>query len=325
MPANLTPDYLAAEARFKQAKTPEDRIEALEEMLRTIPKHKGTEKMRADIKRRLSKTRGILEQKKKTGRKGPSLHPAREGCAQCVLVGPPNSGKSSILSNFTNAPAVVGDYPYTTVKPMPGMLRYENISFQLIDLPPISSEFMETWIPSLVRVAELVLPVVGLDDIAGLDIVIQRLKTAKIELVNHIDRALYHGSTVKLPALILANKTDHADASVSLEILQEEYPDFSILPLSTFNPVDAAKLGRSIYEFLDLIRVYTKAPGKEPNRDQPIVLRRGSVLLDAAEEIHKDFVQELKFARVWGAGKFDGQRVQRDYVLTEGDVIEFKV
>jgi ribosome-interacting GTPase 1 len=325
MPANLTPDYLAAEVKFKRARTPEDKLEALEEMLRTIPKHKGTEKMRADIKTRISKARGVMDKQKGSGRRGPTFHFPREGCAQCALVGAPNSGKSSILAKFTNAIAAVGDYPYTTSKPMPGMLRYENISFQLIDLPPISSEYMENWIPSLIRVADLVLLVTGLDDISGLDIIISRLKESKIELVPRRDQAMYSGSIVHLPVLLLANKSDHADAAIHLELLQESYGEFPLISLSTFNQYDMLKLGRTIFEHLDLIRIYTKAPGKDPLMDRPVVLPRGSILLDAAREVHKDFVHELKYARIWGSGKFDGQRVQRDYVLSEGDVIEFKL
>ncbi|MBN1551552.1 TGS domain-containing protein [bacterium] len=325
MPANLTPEYLAAEERFKKSKTAEEKLEALEAMLRTIPKHKGTEKMRADIKRRISKTKGIIEQKKSSGKKGISYHIPKEGCAQITLVGPPNTGKSSIVGNFTGAPTVIGDYPYSTIKPQPGMLFYENIAYQLVDLPPISAEFLEPWVPSLIRVCDVVLLTIGLDDISQLDIVIQRLHASKIRLTDTFSEANYYASEVVLPALIIANKSDHHDAQINLELLKETYTQYRIVPLSSFNPSDANLLGRELYDMLQLIRVYTQAPGKEPRIDQPIVLRKGAVLLDAAQEIHKDFAHNLKYARVWGKNTFDGQRVQRDYVLNEGDIIEFKL
>jgi uncharacterized protein len=325
VPANLTPIYKAAEARYKQAKSPEEKLDALEEMLRTIPKHKGTEKMCADIKSQISKTRDMILQARQSGRKGISYHIPKEGSAQCVLVGPPNAGKSSILAHFTNAPAVVADYAYSTVKPQPGILHYENLSFQIIDLPPVSKDFLESWMPSVIRVADLILLVAGLDDIFGLDCVLQRLQNPKTQFVCSFEEAEYQGHIAKIPALILATKLDHPDAETNLEMLTEIYGRFQIIPVSIMHPDDAHKLGSKIYSFLQLVRIYTQAPGKKPNMDQPIVLRRGSTVLDAARLIHKDFAASLKYARVWGTGKFDGQRVQRDYILEEGDIIEFKI
>ena len=137
MPANLTPEYLAAEEEFKSAQSHEEKIAALERMLSTVPKHKGTEKLQADIKRRLSRER--KEGHKKGGaRTVPFWLVKKEGAGQVALIGPPNAGKSSLLAALTNARPEVADYPFTTHAPTPGMMAYENIQVQLIDLPPVS-------------------------------------------------------------------------------------------------------------------------------------------------------------------------------------------
>ena len=170
MPANLTPQYLDADKRFRQAKNAAEKISALEDMLALIPKHKGTEKMQADLKRRLSKAREEAQKKGKAGARGNTYHVPREGAGQVVLVGPPNSGKSTLLAMLTNAIPEVGDYPFTTRKPLPGMMDFENVKIQLVDLPPIAPEWTEGWVYALIRNAELVLVLVDLasDDVRGL-------------------------------------------------------------------------------------------------------------------------------------------------------------
>ena len=280
--------------------------------------------MRADIKRRISKSKQSIQQQK-SGHRGISHHIPREGAAQCVLLGPPNSGKSSIVARYTNANPTVGDYLYTTHTPKPGMLTYENITFQLIDMPPISVEYMESFVPSLARVGNLILLVVALDEPELLDIVIERLKDSKLELVPHIRDSDYNASVVRMPTVILANKCDVDEANLQLDLLRETYSDLPILPISTFRDTHAAVIGRTIYENLDFIRIYTKAPGKQPIMDQPVIMQRGDTLIKAAQDIHKDFANNLKFARVWGGKTFDGQRVQRDYELCEGDIVEFNI
>ncbi len=325
MPANLTPQYKSAEARYKASQTFQEKIDSLEEMYRTIPKHKGTEKLCADIKQRLSKTRQQQELAGRSAKKGLSFHVPREGAAQIVLAGIPNSGKSALVAGFTKANTVVADYPFTTQRPMPGMLEWENVRFQLIDMPALSREFFEPWIPSLIRVCDLVLVVTGLDDIEGFGTIRDILADSKIELVPSIHQADYQSRIVQIPAIVVATKPDISDAEINLELLRETTGDLEVLPISSRNSIDGQRLGRTIFERLNLVRVFTRAPGKEPNMEAPIVVRKGSTLLDITSEIHKDFAEGMKYARVWGSGKFDGQRVQRDYVIEEGDIFEFKV
>ena len=152
MPANLTPQYLEAERRFRQATSPDEQLEALEAMMATIPKHKGTEHMRADIRRRMAKVRTEAARSKKAAAKGPTWHHVpREGAGQIALVGAPNAGKSRLLAALTNANPVVAPYPFSTRTPLPGMVPFEDINIQLVDLPPIAPETAEPWLFALAR------------------------------------------------------------------------------------------------------------------------------------------------------------------------------
>jgi uncharacterized protein len=326
MPANLTPQYHDADKRFRQAKTIAEKISALEDMLSLIPKHKGTEKMQADLKRRLSKAREEAQKKGKTGARGATYHVPREGAGQVVLVGPPNSGKSTLLAMLTNATPEVGDYPFTTRKPLPGMMDFENVKIQLVDLPPIAPEWTEGWVYALIRNADLVLVLVDLasDDVfEQVDQVRSQLATHKIRLRRQANDETSDGGDITKHALLVGNKEDVEEAKERGAFLAELYSaDFSIMTISAASDSQLETLRRALYDGLGVLRVYTKSPGKKPQHDAPFVLKQGSTILDVAEAVHKDIAASLKFARVWGAETFDGQRVTREYVVQDGDVIE---
>ncbi|MEM0358828.1 MAG: GTPase [Candidatus Hadarchaeales archaeon] len=138
MPANLPPEYFKAEQRYLQAKTLEEKIQATQELIRIAPKHKGTEKLLRMLKQRLAKLRRELEEReRRRGGGGPSFAVKKEGCAQVALVGLPNSGKSTLLRKLTNARPEVADYPFTTRFPVPGMMDYEDVQVQLVEIPSI--------------------------------------------------------------------------------------------------------------------------------------------------------------------------------------------
>ena len=164
MPANLTAAYLQAEQKFKGASSHPEKVEALEEMLRTIPKHKGTEKMQADIKRRLSRLRKEALKKKSTASQKLFHYVEKEGAGQVVLCGPPNSGKSQLLENLTHAEPKVANYPYTTQRPLPGMMAYEDIQIQLVDTPPLDPETLEPWQLAMIKQADAVLLLFDVND-----------------------------------------------------------------------------------------------------------------------------------------------------------------
>jgi len=329
MPANLTPQYLDADKRFRQAKSAAEKISALEDMLALIPKHKGTEKMQADLKRRLSRAREEAQKKGKAGARGPTYHVPREGAGQVVLVGPPNSGKSTLLATLTNAMPEVGDYPFTTRKPLPGMIDFENIKIQLVDLPPIAPEWTEGWVYALIRNADLVLILV---DLAGdevfdqMDQLRSQLATHKIQLRRQASDASPDGGDITKRALLVGNKEDAAGARERGTFLAELHAaDFPVLTVSATSGSNLVTLRRTLYDGLGVLRVYTKTPGKKSEHDAPFVLKQGAAILDVAEAVHKDIAVSLKFARVWGVDTYDGQRVTRDYVVQDGDVIELHI
>jgi len=328
MPANLTPQYLEAEKRFREAKSTEEKLTALEEMLAVIPKHKGTEHLRGDLKRRLAKLKADAEQARRR-RGGFSVSVDREGAGQVVLVGPPNVGKSALVAALTKAPTEVGEYPFTTRKPIAGMMSYVNIQIQLVDLPAVSDTYMESWVPSLVRPADLCLLVADLASgtvLEDLEQVLGILERTKVALVSPEDTETPVAGWARIHTTLVANKADAPGAGDTLEILRSVYDSrFLIASVSAQTGQGLEALRRAIYDGLKIVRVFCKPPGEEPSMKSPVVLPRGSTVVAMAGSIHKDFAHQLKYARIWGSGKFDGQRVQRDYVVQEGDIIEIHI
>jgi len=311
MPANLTPEYMAAEKDYKAAETPSEKVAALERMLATLPKHKGTEKMQADIRRRLSQVR--KESAKKGGHATPFYLVPREGAGQVALVGPPNAGKSQLLATLTHAHPEVGDYPFTTRLPMPGMLPFEDIQIQLVDLPPLSAEFMEPWLPQVIRNASLNVLVVDLNDPALLD---------QLEFL-HSAAERYR---LAPPPLLLGNKLDLPGAADNLIALQDLYgPRFRYLGISARTGLNLASLAPTLFDLLEIVRIYTKVPGKKAELGAPYVIHRGQTVLDAARRVHKDFAEHLKFARLFHVSGEGGLAVERDHVLQDRDVLEFHI
>jgi ribosome-interacting GTPase 1 len=327
MPANLPPQYYETEKRYRAAKDPQEKLKILHEMFAIMPKHKGTDKLQADIKYKISKLKKEILQKKKAARRGDQFYVEREGAAQVVLTGPANAGKSRILASLTNATPEVAAYPYSTVKPLCGMMQFENIQIQLVDTPPIAAEYMEPWLAGIVRNCDLVLLVadLGSETMAEeIEAVFRRLEGYKIILereegeINPAD-GIAHKKTV-----ILGNKSDLPLFETSLRSLRESYGDrIPIFHISAEEGANLKELKRYIFDTLQILRVYTKTPGKKADYQDPVILKVGSTLLDAAREIHKDFARGLKFARLWGEGVFDGQMVQKDFILKDGHVVEF--
>ncbi len=329
MPANLSPEFLNARERFHAARSLEEKIAALQEMLATIPKHKGTEKMQADLKSRLAKLQSQLQGRKRSGAKryDPS-HVPREGAGQVVLVGPPNAGKSALIRALTNAEPEVADYPFTTRKPQPAMMPFENVQVQLVDAPPFSKVFTEPWLANLVRAADAAVLFVdaGSDDcLEDTETTLALLAEKKVELVPATQPKDPRAHRIaRIPSLLVASKMDVEGAEDRLELVMELLGDRLGEPIriSSVTGLGLEELRRRIFEALHVIRICSKVPGKPPETDRPFVLPKGATVADFAREVHQDFAKKLQFARVWGRGRFEGQRVHRDHVLSDGDIVE---
>jgi len=328
MPANLTPQYLETEAKFKQAKTTPEKIKALEIMMAVIPKHKGTEKLRGQLKSRMAKLKEELQRRPTLGRAEQAFSIKREGAAQVLLLGPPNSGKSNLFSQVTHALSEVADYPFTTQKPIPGMMKFENLQIQLVDTPPIQLDHVEPGFSNLVRNADALLLLVDLteDPVFQMEILLDELKQMKIEILGKGLIPPLGEGWVSQRALLLGNKCDVKNAMEGYRTLETRFRDaFPILPISAKGEMNFDEVKREIYQLLDIIRVYTKIPGKEPDLTEPVILKKGSTVGDVALSVHKDFAAKLRYAKIWGSGKFDGQMVKRDYQVNEGDIIELHI
>jgi len=312
MPANLPPQYFEAEQNFREAKNPAEKIAALEEMLAIMPKHKGTDHLRAKLRARIAKLTEASE--KKLATKRASVVIEKEGAAQMAVIGLPNAGKSQLISSITNASPTVADYPFTTHSATPGMMEFENIKIQLIDTPPLVPQSIDFWLPPMLRRADALLIMV---DLASAPLEQMEAITAQLEKM----RIEIGGDKAK--ALIIGNKLDLEGASRNYTALKNKYEGrLPLIAISAREGTGLEELKAKIYEVLDVIRVYTKAPGKKPDFNDPIILDRGSTLADAAAEVHKDFLAKLKYARIWGSGKHDGVMAKRDHVLADGDIIE---
>jgi ribosome-interacting GTPase 1 len=337
MPTNVTPEYKKAEEAYRKAREPRERLDCLREMLRTIPKHKGTEHLQSDIKTRIKQLTEELAGPKKGGkRSGPSHVVRPDGAAQVCLIGPPNAGKSSLHARLTGSHSDVGPYPYTTHLPVPGMLPYEDIHIQLVDLPPVSDEFMEPWLVNALQPADGALFVIDVSDpdcLEQVPTVLERLAEKKVFLTPEwpgLDTEASDAADeaddpfrLNLPTVLIANKSDLDPDPEEVEILEEllgiRYPALT-MSAETGDGLD--ELGPFLFRALEIVRVYTKTPGKPADTDKPFTVRRGGTVLDVARLVHKDIARGLKFARMWGTEVFDGQQVGPDHLVADGDLVE---
>jgi hypothetical protein len=328
VPANLSPEYKKAEQAFRAAHEPRERLELLREMLRTIPKHKGTEHLQADIKSRIRQLTDELAGPKRGAARGAQAYSVRrEGAAQIGLVGPPNSGKSSLHAVLTGSRSEAGPFPFTTHAPVPGMLRFEDIAFQLVDLPPVSSEHVEPALIGALQGADAAWLVVDLSDPGCTEQVLavrEELARRKIVLDENWpapeDGDVFH---TRLPTLLVANKSDLDPDPEEVNVLEEltgiRYPAIAVSAASGHG---LGELAPFLFRALGIVRVYSKVPGKPPDRQRPFTVRSGQRVIDVARLVHQDVAATLKYARLWGSGEFDGQQVGPEHRVADGDVLE---
>lgn len=324
MPANLPPQYFEAEKRFRTGKTPEEKIAALQTMLAIMPKHKGTDHLHAELRKRIAKLTEEAERKYATSRT--SFYIKKEGAGQVLLVGLPNTGKSQLLAAVTDALPEIADYPFTTKSPNIGMMKFENIQIQLVDTPPVTSRESRAWLNNIARNAELITIIVDLSTspIEQVETILQELDNMGI--VPPIDGSPEIIGKQQKKMLIIGNKIDLENSDLhSRELSQKYNVKLPVISISARDGNNLEEFKRVIFKCLDIIRVHTKSPGAKPNLNDPMIMKKGSTMKDAAEAVHKDFRAKLKYALVWGSGKFDGQRVSPDHVLQDNDIIELHI
>ena len=317
MPANLPTIYHKIEARLKFADTSEEKISILREMLAVMPKHKGTDGLRAELNSKIAKFKKEAKKKPQARRLDMNYVP-KMGIAQVVLMGAPNSGKSTILSKLTNAEPEVASYPFTTQKPDVGMIEFENVQIQLVDTPPLYENFHPPWLLALGRSSDVILGMINgskPNPEKELDSLLNRLETGLIFLES---RDFYNGEELmeKEGFIIVTGSVEP-----KLKLLSKKYGDrLDFYGFELDSEVDVFK--KEIYDFLNLIRIYTKPPGKEADFTEPVVLNKGSTVEDAAYHIHKDFANKMKYTKLW-RGSNNPRQVGPEEILMEGDVVEF--
>jgi ribosome-interacting GTPase 1 len=330
MAANLTPQYLEAEAEYKKAQTPEERLACLRRMWSLLPKHKASEKLQADLKTKISDVSKEIEHAKKHPKKAGVSHKIpKQGAGQYLVIGAPNTGKSRLLTRLTRAAPEVAPYPFTTHEPHAGMMEWQDVKVQLIDTPPITADYLEPAVTSLVRAADAALLLVDLGDDDGpfaAETVLERLAQVKTLLVGHKPPLADDASIAHVRTLLLANKIDLPGAADRLEIVREMFgARFPIHVLSAEHGTGLEEVREAIFRFLNVIRVYTKQPGKPPDLTSPFTCPAGSTLVEMAALVHRDFAHNLKSARIWGTGVFDGQSIGREHVLYDKDIVELHI
>ncbi len=388
MPANLPAEARAKWIKVMEAKTPEEKIKALEEFLSAVPKHKGTANLRLWATRRLAELREEIEirRRKRAGR-GPRFFIEKEGAAQVIVVGPPNTGKSSIVSILTGAKTKIADYPYSTIEPVPGMYKFKDVLFQLIDTPPLSPgsrSGLNSRVIGLIRNADTIMIILDIngdpiDDFERIydelnshgillhkprgRVVIERQRSGKLGIrvalmgrlldctpddirkllesyrinnalvkiygdvtLDDVEQAVFESRLYK-PSIIVINKAD-LDLKKALtkgRLLKKMNPDIPVIVASAKWRKGFEKLGEILFNELELIRIYTKQPNGQVS-DKPLILKKGSTVLDVAKSIHKKFVENFLYAKIWGpSAKYPGERVGLDHILHDGDIVEIHI
>ncbi len=328
MPANLTPQYLAAEQAFKEAETTEDRIRCLEDMFRLLPKHKGTDHLQGDLRRRLSKLRDQQQKESSAGgKRGHSHKVSKDGAGQVALAGTPNAGKSRLVQALTNARPEVAPYPFTTRVPHAAMMPFRDTKVQLVDMPPVSAEHEEHWVVDLFKAADMVLIVLDIttDPLDQLEYIDAHFRQRKLfrGRREEIDEHDQLPGAVYRPVLMACNKVDTPADDELFELFRElAETDIPALPVSAEQGRGLEDLRQAIWDTLRVIRVYSKTPGHKADITEPYVLPAGSTVLDLAVTVHRELAEQYKYARIWSENKYDGQMVNREEPLSDGDIIE---
>lgn len=323
MPANLTPEYFKAERWYREAVSSDEKILALERMLAVMPKHKGTDHLKADLRRKLSQLKEAAT-KKKGGKQQDVFHVPRGGSGQITLIGTPNSGKSAIVAALTNAKANVAEFPFATSGPVPGMMMFEDVHIQLIDLPPVTADFISPGQVGTYRNCDLIAMVIDLANgpVEQLKVLVDFLEGRSLLMDEDTPAVDEHGNLLGKRVLVICTKADLASDGAFEKFRDKWVKRFEAVKVSVETGKGMEKLPGVLFKQLSIIRVYAKPPGKKPDMAEPFTLPAGSTVMDLANAIHRELAEKLRFARIWGTGVYDGQNANRNHILCDKDIIE---
>ncbi|MGA2915625.1 MAG: GTPase [Sedimentisphaerales bacterium] len=315
---------MKADKWFREATTDEEKILALEEMMRVIPKHKGTDHMRAELRKKYSALKESTEKRKKASHGLDFFHIPKSGAGQVVLLGLPNSGKSAIVAAITHAKTHVADFPFTTSLPIPGIAQFEDIKIEIVDMPPITADFAPTGIVNTLRNCDLIGVCIDLsaDLEQQIKVCFNFLESRRLMLDPNNSILDESGKSLARKCVIIATKTDIAPAEAVDNLKKYLTRPIDITTISVNDKAALDKMLACFFKLLDIVRIYAKKPGQTPDMKEPFVLPKGSTVMDLAVSIHKELAEKLKAARCWGSGVRDGQNVHRTHILCDKDIIE---
>lgn len=332
MPANLPPHYYELEREFRAEKDLRKKLELAHELLALMPKHKGTDKLQADMKAKISKLKKQIESGgKKHGdtRVEDYTHIEKEGAGQVIIIGPPNSGKSTIVGGLTNAKVEIAAFPFSTHKPVQGMMFFENTQIQLIDTPPVSPDYTEKYIPELVRKADIAIITADPTSagvLESVEFLFEYFKMKNIEFKSESTAESYMEKRREKKSRLVVTHIDEPSGEGAVEIFEEFFGEqLPVMGLAVPSDLRVTEFKKELFDALRIVRAYCKQPGKEPDKSDPVVLPVGGTVADMALEIHKDFAHNLKFAKVWGSKVHDGQMVSGDYEIDDEDIVELHI
>lgn len=325
MPANLTPEYIKADQRYKQAGSDSERLEALEQMLRAIPKHKGTEHMQADLKKKVSRLKQDMQSGKKGGSKTVDVfYMPKGGAGQVVLIGTPNSGKSSIVGALSNAKVNIAEFEFSTQVPLPGMAKHEDVSIEIVDTPPITADYAAPGQVGTYRNADLIGIVIDLstDCLVQMDVCMNYLREHRLLARDESQKQDEQGNQLGKDVFVICTKADAVEGGTFETFVELTEDDFDFLKISAQSGNGLEGMMAYVFKKLDIVRVYSKKPGEDADMKEPFTLPAGSTITDLAGEVHRELAEKLQAARIWGTGVHDGQNVQKDHVLHDKDIVE---
>ncbi len=323
MPANLTPEYFKAERWYREAASTDEKILALERMLAVMPKHKGTDHLKADLRRKLSQLKESAG-KKKAGRQTDIFHVPKSGSGQVALLGTPNSGKSAIVAALTNAKANVAVFPFSTGAPVPGMMAFEDVQIEIVDMPPITAGFVSPGQVGTYRNCDVIGIVIDLsaEPTGQMKVLLDFLDSRSLLIDEQTPAYDANGNALGRRAFCICTKVDIASEGAFEKFRDKLGKRFEAVKVSAETGEGMEELAEALFKQLGIIRVYAKPPGKKADMDDPFTLPAGSTVMDMAEAIHRELAEKLRFARIWGTGVYDGQNAQRTHVLNDKDIIE---